>query len=215
VEGEQVYKLAPLACPLDDRGLTAAAAQTFPAVQLSVERAVASGARLKLDDLDAAVAASICRKLDGVPLAIELAAGRVEAYGLQQTAVLLERRLTLLGLGQRTAAAPADAASRARLELRPAHGRGTHGAASARRVCRPLHDRAALAVVPSGSIDEALVFGAIDSLVAKSMVATRPAGATMRYQLLDTTRAYVLEVHSTKPSLRTWRHATRPTTGAG
>jgi len=53
---------------------------------------------------------------------------------------------------------------------------------------------AALAVVTSATIDQSLVFGAIDSLVAKSMVATRPIGAMMRYRLLDTTRAYALEV---------------------
>ena len=53
---------------------------------------------------------------------------------------------------------------------------------------------AALAVVTSATIDQAQVFGAIDSLVAKSMVATRPIGAMMRYRLLDTTRAYALEI---------------------
>src|SRR5271166_3782247 len=53
---------------------------------------------------------------------------------------------------------------------------------------------AALAVATSETIDQAAVFGAIDSLVAKSMVATRPIGAMMRYRLLDTTRAYALEI---------------------
>jgi predicted ATPase len=53
---------------------------------------------------------------------------------------------------------------------------------------------AASTVVTSATVDRALVFGAIDSLVAKSMVVTRPVGAMMRYRLLDTTRAYALEV---------------------
>ena len=53
---------------------------------------------------------------------------------------------------------------------------------------------AALEVVTSATVDQALVFGAIDSLVAKSMVATLPVGAMMRYRLLDTTRAYVLDI---------------------
>ena len=78
-------------------------AKDFPATQLFLERAAASGARLDLSDADAAIVASICRKLDGVALAIELAAGRVEAYGLPQTAALLDQRLTLLWPGQRTA----------------------------------------------------------------------------------------------------------------
>ena len=66
VEGEHVYKLDPLACPPDDPGLTAAVAQEFPAVQLFVERAVAGGARLDFSDMEAAIVASICRKLDGM-----------------------------------------------------------------------------------------------------------------------------------------------------
>ena len=53
---------------------------------------------------------------------------------------------------------------------------------------------AALEVVTSATLDQSTVFGAIDSLVAKSMVATRPIGAMMRYRLLDTTRAYALEI---------------------
>lgn len=96
MEGEHVYRLAPLAIPPDNPGLSAADALSFPATQLFVERAVASGASLDLSDSHAAIVASICRKLDGLPLAIELAAGRVEAYGLQQTAVLLDQRLALL-----------------------------------------------------------------------------------------------------------------------
>jgi len=103
VESEHVYRLDPLACPPDDPGLTAAVVQTFPATQLFLERAAASGLRLELRDGDAAIVGGICRKLDGVALAIELAARRVEAYGLQQTAALLDQRLTLLWLGPRTA----------------------------------------------------------------------------------------------------------------
>ena len=100
--GEHVYRLDALACPrtipTDGSG-----AQKFPATQLFVERAAASGARLDFSDAEAAIVVSICRKLDGVALAIELAARRVETYGLQQTAALLDQRLTLLWLGPRTA----------------------------------------------------------------------------------------------------------------
>jgi predicted ATPase len=72
--------------PPDDPALTAGVVETFPAIQVFMERAVAGGARLDLSDANASVVANICRKLDGVALAIELAAGRVGAYGLQQTA---------------------------------------------------------------------------------------------------------------------------------
>jgi predicted ATPase/DNA-binding winged helix-turn-helix (wHTH) protein len=195
VEGEHIYKLDSLACPPDDSKLTAAMAQTFPATQLFMERAVASGARLNFSDAEAAIAASICRKLDGVALAIELAAGRVEAYGLQQTAALLDQSLTRLWQGQRT--------SPVRQKTLQATLDWSYGLLSElERVV--LHRlavfvghftiEAALAVVTSATVDQALVFGVIDSLVGKSMVATRPVGAMMRYRLLDTTRAYALEI---------------------
>jgi predicted ATPase/DNA-binding winged helix-turn-helix (wHTH) protein len=194
VEGERVYRLDSLACPPDDPGLTAAFARTFPATQLFVERAVAGGVRLDFGDAEVAIVVSICRKLDGVALAIELAARRVEAYGLQQTAALLDQHLTLLWLGPRTAPA--------RQKTLQATLDWSYGLLSEpeRVVLLRLavfvgHFTldAALAVVTSATVDQAIVFGAIDSLVAKSMVSTRPLGAMMRYRLLDTTRAYALE----------------------
>src|SRR5450432_900359 len=195
VEHEHVYRLDPLACPPDDSGLTAAAVQNFPAVQLFIERAAASGVRLDFGDAEAAIVVGICRKLDGVALAIELAARRVDAYGLAQTAALLDQRLTLLWLGPRTAPA--------RQKTLQATLDWSYGLLSEleRVVLRRLavfvgHFTidAALAVATSASVDQALVFGAIDSLVAKSMVATSPLGAMMRYRLLDTTRAYALQI---------------------
>ncbi|MGE0006278.1 MAG: winged helix-turn-helix domain-containing protein [Parvibaculaceae bacterium] len=210
VEGEHVYRLAPLAYPPDDQGLTAAAAQSFPSIQLFIERAVASGARLDLDAADAAVVAGICRKLDGVPLAIELAAGRVAGHGLRKIAALLDERLTLSWRGQR-AAPPRQKTLQATLDW-------SYWLLSdfERLVLRRLavfvghfSIEAALAVVTDTSVDEALVFGTIDDLVAKSMVATRPAGATMRYRLLDTTRAYArqLDVGDTERGDLAARHA--------
>ncbi len=196
VQGERVHRLAPLSFPPDDPGLTAAIALTFPAVQLFLERAEASGIRLDLNDSDAAIVASICRRLDGVPLAIELAAGRVEAYGLLETATLLEQRLTLPWLGQRTAP-PRQKTLQATLDW-------SYGLLSEpeRVVLRKLAVfvghftlEAAQAVVTSATIDQVLVLGAIGSLVAKSMVSTNRVGSTMRYRLLDTTRAYALEIN--------------------
>ncbi|WP_315975755.1 winged helix-turn-helix domain-containing protein [Phyllobacterium sp. A18/5-2] len=211
VEGEYVYKLAPLACAPGDLELTATAVQTFPATQLFVERAAASGARIDLDDSDATVVAGICRKLDGVPLAIELAAGRVASYGLRKTAALLDERLTLLWRGQRTAP-PRQKTLQATLDW-------SYRLLSEfeRRLLRRLavfighfSIEAALDVVTSATVDDAHVFAAIDSLIAKSMVATRPAGATMRYRLLDTTRAYALQLDVDDAELASLaaRHAT-------
>ena len=195
VEGEHVYRLEPLACPPEDPGLTAATVQTFPAAQLFLERAAASGSRWTFSDAEAGIVAGICRKLDGVALAIELAAGRVEVYGLEKTANLLDERLTLRWPGRRTAP-PRQKTLQATLEW-------SYGLLSEleRDVLRRLTVfvgqftlEAALAIVTDPAIAKELVFGAIDSLVAKSIVAVRPVGAMMRYRLLDATRTYVLEM---------------------
>ena len=197
VDGEHVYRLDPLPYPPDDVRLTADIARTFPATQLFIERAIASGARLELNDTEAALVAKICRRLDGVALAIELAARRVEVHGLQQTAALLDQRLAQLWVGPRTAP-PRQKTLQATLDW-------SYGLLSEteRIVLRRLavfvgHFTldAALAVATSEGIGQAEVFAAVDSLVAKSMVATRPLGAMMRYRLLDTTRAYALNIES-------------------
>jgi predicted ATPase/DNA-binding winged helix-turn-helix (wHTH) protein len=196
VESEHIYRLDALAYPPDDLRITAAVVQTFPATQLFVERAAASGARLDVSDAEATIVASICRKLDGVALAIELAARRVESYGLQQTAAHLDQHLTLLWLGSRTAP-PRQKTLQATLDW--SFGLLTE---LERVVLRGLAAfvghftlDAALEVVTSASLDRSTVLGAMDSLVAKSIVATRPVGAMMRYRLLDTTRAYILEIN--------------------
>jgi predicted ATPase/DNA-binding winged helix-turn-helix (wHTH) protein len=211
IEGEHIYRLDALACPPDEPGLTAAAVRTFPAAQLFMERAAASGARLDVSDAEAPIVASICRKLDGVALAIELAARRVESYGLQQTAALLDQRLTLLWLGSRTAP-PRQKTLQATLDWSFGLLTGLE-----RVVLRRLAVfvgqftlDAALEVVTSATLDRSDVLGAIDSLVAKSIVATRPLGAMMRYRLLDTTRAYALEtgIDDADASDLSIRHAT-------
>jgi predicted ATPase/DNA-binding winged helix-turn-helix (wHTH) protein len=194
IEGERVYKLEALGCPPDDSEITAEAVLSFPATQLFMERAAASGVSLDISDADARIVASICRKLDGVALAVELAARRVETCGLSQTAELLDQRLTLVWLGSRTAP-PRQKTMQATLDW--SFGLLTE---PERLVLRRLSIfvghftlDAALEVITSPALDRSMVFGAIDSLVAKSMVATQPIGAMMRYRLLDTTRAYALQ----------------------
>lgn len=210
LDDEHVYRLDPLGCPPNDAELTAASVQNFAATQLFVERATASGARMELSDADAALVGEICRKLDGVALAIELAARRVESYGLQQTAALLDQRLTLLWAGPRTAT-PRQKTLQATLDW-------SFGLLSdiERQVLRRLavfvgHFTldAALDVASSATLEQSVVLAAMDSLVAKSMVAARPLGAMVRYRLLDTTRAYALEIGIDQVELAelTARHA--------
>lgn len=211
VEGEQVHNLMPLAIPPDDPNLTAEAALAFPATQLFVERAAASGAHLDLNDADIAVVTNICRKLDGMALAIELTAGRVGAYGLQQTAALLDQRLSLLWLGKRTAP-PRQKTLQATLDwscgLLSEHER---------QVLRHLAVfvgyftlDAARAVVTNNSLNEGQVLAAIDNLIAKSMVVSNRVGTKQDFRLLDTTRTYALQMNASDAEIidLAARHAT-------
>lgn len=189
-EGETVYRLDPLPCPSGGAKITADDARTFPAIELFIERARASGAQLDFSDEEAAAVVEICRKLDGVALAIELAARRVKSYGVHQTAALLGERLTLSWLGPRNA---------------PARHKTLHATmdwsygllteierAVLRRMSIFVGDFTLDAAIAISADDfpEAHILDAIDSLVAKSMVAARRNGAVMLYRLLDTTRAF-------------------------
>jgi predicted ATPase/DNA-binding winged helix-turn-helix (wHTH) protein len=189
VEGEHVYQLSPLESPPDDPGLTAAEALSFPAVQLFVERVAASGHLFKLSDSDAQIVGTICRKLDGIALAIELAAGRVSAYGIQKTATLLDSRFRLLWPGRRTAL-PRHQTLSATLDWSYDLLSGLE-----RTILRRLSVfvgfftlEGAQSVAAADDIDEAHIIVGVSSLVAKSL-ATTDNGC---YRLLDTTRAYVL-----------------------
>src|SRR6201999_2791057 len=103
VPGERVYRLGPLNSPEPSPGLTAEVAAAFPAVQLFVERVTAVVEEFALTDANARQVVAICRRLDGLPLAIEFAAPRVEVLGVEALAARLEDSLRLLG-GRRRAA---------------------------------------------------------------------------------------------------------------
>jgi predicted ATPase/DNA-binding winged helix-turn-helix (wHTH) protein len=195
VEGEQVHRLFPLDYPPDDVGLTASEALGFPAVQLFVERVAASTQQhAMLSDKDARTVAEICRKLDGIALAIELAAGRVAVHGIQGTAALLDDRFGLLWQGRRTAP-PRQQTLNATLDwsynLLPEIER-----VILRRLAvfagRFSLD-AAQAVLTDLAEPAPDVFECIANLVAKSLVTADVVGLSATYRLLDTTRAYGLE----------------------
>ena len=194
-DGEHVRRLDALACPPDDPKLTLAAAGTFPAAELFLERVAAAGASPSLSDADAATIAAICRKLDGIPLAIELAAARVDAFGLSQTAALLDQHLSLQWPGRRTAS-QRQRSLQATLDWSYALL-----SRQERLILRRLAVfvgyftiEAAVEVATGTPVDQRGLLSAIDSLVGKSMVAAEPFGGMKRYRLLDTTRAYVLDL---------------------
>jgi predicted ATPase len=102
-EGEHLCRLQPLEIPLPSRDIAAAEALRYSSVQLFVEQAATSLDGFQLTDSGAPLVAEICRKLDGIPLAIELAAARVGVLGLGGLAAQLDNRLRLLTDGRRTA----------------------------------------------------------------------------------------------------------------
>lgn len=190
-EGESVYRLAPLHVPPVLAGLTADQAVAYPAVELFVERASASFDGFAMRDTDAPVVADICRQLDGIPLAIELAASRVAAFGLRGIAERLDDRLRLLIGGRRTAlprhrtlTATLDwsydtlAETEQWLLRRLSIFTGEFTFAEAVAISSD-------AIPNSGDVSDH-----IENLIGKSLVNPVHYGATLRYRLLDTTRAY-------------------------
>jgi DNA-binding winged helix-turn-helix (wHTH) protein len=102
VEGEHVQRLPPLSSGAPSGPLGAAEALAFPAAELFVERTAERLGEFELTDEDAPVVADICRKLDGIPLAIELAAARVETFGVRGLAARLDDRFRFLTHGRRS-----------------------------------------------------------------------------------------------------------------
>lgn len=103
VESEWVFKLPPLAMPSADARLDIADVLSYPAIELFVERARASCASFELTEATAPAARRLCEFLDGIPLAIELAAARVDSLGVQGLASRLESIFELLTRGRRSA----------------------------------------------------------------------------------------------------------------
>ena len=189
VEGENVHELAALACPPEDQTILASDALKYPAVQLLVDRVKALQRQFDLRDMDAPVAAGICRQLDGIALAIELAAGRVDVYGLDKTASLLDGHLNLSWAGRRTAM-PRHQTLNATLEwsydLLNEEERHVLNRLSV--FSGGFTFEAAVAVIADDAVDEAKVADCLWELRSKSMIAIY--GQNARLRLLDTTRAF-------------------------
>jgi predicted ATPase/DNA-binding winged helix-turn-helix (wHTH) protein len=190
-EGEQVHLLYSLDCPPEDAALTAMEALRYSAAQLFMERAAASGYCAALSDLDAPIVARICRRLDGVALAIELAASRVGSLGIRGTAELLDDGFGLLWHGCRTAL-PRHETLNAMLDW-------SYSLLSEREkvvLCRlsvfvgDFTLQTARSVVSETEVEEAGVIDAVASLVAKSLIPTTVINDSPYYRLLDSTRAY-------------------------
>jgi predicted ATPase len=192
--GEHVHRLAPLKSPSSSFGLTAAKALTYSAVQLFAERAVASVADFQLTDADAPVVADICRKLEGIALAIELAATRVDAFGIRELSALLNDRFRLLRQGTRTALIRHRSLAAAldwSYDFLPDQERVILRRLSIFAGVFTLES--ASAVAQGTGVNAPEVIEGVANLVAKSLVSADIGGAVVGYRLLDTTRAYALQ----------------------
>ncbi len=192
--GKSVFRLHPLDCPPERARLTAAEALSYPAARLFVERIGARGNNFSLSDDEAPVVAEICRKLDGIALAIELAAGRAAIFGINDTLVRLGSRLDLLKFGRRTAN-PRHQTLRATLDW--SHD---HLSEVERIVLRRIAIlvgwftlEAALAVAEEQGIGQSDIVNAVGGLVDKSLIRSATDHRGIAYRLLDTTRTYALE----------------------
>jgi predicted ATPase/DNA-binding winged helix-turn-helix (wHTH) protein len=194
VPGERVLRLAPLALPESSERLTAADAMTYPAVQLFVERAAMSLGEFSLTDAQAPAIAAICRHLDGIALAIEIAAGQVGAFGIAGLARVLDDRFRLAMQGRRTAL-PRHRTMSTTLDwsyqLLPE---------SERAVLRRLAVFTGFFTIPEAigvlAADGAGALEAtegIANLVTKSLLVPNFETPVATYRLLETTRAYALQ----------------------
>jgi predicted ATPase len=189
--GETVRRLGPLATPLEGEPLTVARAIQFPAIQLFVERATAVHQGFELNESNVKVVAEICRRLDGIALAIELAARRTDAFAASELLSLLQDRFQLLTHGRRTDLPRHQTLAAAidwSYELLPENERVVLRRLSVFVGAFVLES--AIAVVSEDEGAKANIAADIGNLVAKSLVSFETAGQYVQYRLLDSMRAY-------------------------
>jgi predicted ATPase/class 3 adenylate cyclase len=193
IAGEHVYRLPSLAVPEQSTSLTAVDALQYGAVTLFAERATASDMNFTLTDESAPIVAEICRRLDGIALAIELAAARVKVLPPRQLAQKLDERFRVLTGGSRTAL-PRQQTMRALIDW-------SYDLLSEQE--QKLFRRVAIfaggwtleaaeAVCTDETLDALDIIDLIASLVEKSLVVAE-AQEVLRYRLLESTRAFALE----------------------
>ena len=194
VEGEQVIRVSSLSAPDLGRRVTAEEALDFPAIALFVERATAVDEQFTLTDADAPIVASICQHLDGVALAIELAAARVSMLGVNEIAAALTDRFQLLTGGGRTVL-PRHQTLHALIgwsyDLLSDHEKalfrrltvfaGTFDLEAVRLVC------------VEEPVDKREVLELLSSLLDSSMVVAEQSKGKKRYRLLETMRQFARE----------------------
>jgi predicted ATPase len=193
VAGERVYRLPSLRVPPQHEAMTAERIARYDAIALFDDRARASDSRFILNDENAPFVVEIAARLDGIPLAIELAAARISVLPPRQLVAKLNERFRVLTGGDRSAL-PRHQTMRALIDW-------SYDLLSdeERALFRKLSIFAggftlesATAVCGDDALDEIAVLDLLSSLVAKSLVQTDADGRG-RYRLLESTRQYARE----------------------
>ncbi|MVV49448.1 transcriptional regulator [Pseudomonas sp. PB120] len=193
-EGEYVQRLESLDCPPPIAVLDRTQALSFSALQLFVERAMASHDSFELSDEELPLLIEICHRLDGIPLAIELAAAQVGHFGLSGLLAQLQGSFRLLTQGFQTTPGRHQT-------LRATLDWSYELLSPCEQTClRRLGVfrggftlESAAAVIVGEHIEPNEVFGSITQLVAKSLLNVEVGDEEVFYRLLDTTRSYAME----------------------
>ena len=191
ITGETIYRVPSLSLPASDGSV---APESSDAVALFVDRARAQGAGLTVNEETVPVIVSVCRRLDGLPLAIELAAARLRSLSLNGLHDRLDQRFRLLTGGSRTALARQQTL-RATVDWSHSLLNGAEQMLLRRlSVFAETFDLdAAEAVCGFGDIAAFDVAELLGALVDKSLVVAEPAGGALRYRLLETIRQFAAE----------------------
>jgi predicted ATPase/DNA-binding winged helix-turn-helix (wHTH) protein len=210
-DGERTFLLGPLRTPLEVTQLTSETAPNYPAIGLFVARARAVLPGFQLTPENGADIAAICRSVDGIPLAIELAAGRVGTLALPTIAQLLNTQYALSWPGRRTATERHKTLGGAiawAIDLLKDDER-----AVLRRLAvfsAPFTLEAAQCVANGDAIPSAYVATALWNLVARSLISSSCIDGSTHFRLLGVTRAFASRMleESEEATTVAARHAT-------
>jgi predicted ATPase/DNA-binding SARP family transcriptional activator len=193
IDGEQVYRVRPLSLPSEDAG-TVEDLEGSDAVELFVERARAHDSTFSLEDSIANLVCSICRRLDGIPFAIELAAARLASMSLVHLNERLDQRFLLLTGGTRNAL-PRQQTLQATVDWSFDLLSGPERAVLRRMsvFVGGFELEAAEAVCSTGAVEVFEVADIVGSLVKKSLVVAERSSGSLRYGLLETIREYAAD----------------------
>jgi predicted ATPase/DNA-binding CsgD family transcriptional regulator len=194
IVGEVTYRVPSLPVPTTAAGdVRAQSASQFAAVSLFMERATAVNNRFELTDANAPSVVDICRSLDGIALAIELAAAWVKILSPQQLRSRLDERFRLLTGGGRNRL-PRHQTLRALIDWSyDLLDEGEQRLFSCLSIFASGFTFEAASAIGGDRVDRAAVLDRIESLVDKSLVMADLNGDVVRYRLLESTRAYAAE----------------------